>query len=79
VFEGAAVDAVRHADVECARAAADDVDEVLVILHKKFSPSVILSGVAVREANGNAVERSRVTRLRREIVAEFSRLVWEHR
>src|ERR1700756_4679704 len=33
MLQGAPVNAVGHADVKCSRAAADNVDEILVILH----------------------------------------------
>ena len=40
--------------------AADDVDEILMVLHE-ISPCVILNIVAVREEDGNAVERPPAT------------------
>jgi hypothetical protein len=33
MFQSSPIDAVRHADVKRSRAAAHDIDEILVILH----------------------------------------------
>lgn len=45
MLQGAPVNAVGHADVKCSRAAADDVNKILVILHDNSHGPVILSAV----------------------------------